>query len=429
MQRATRVNCCLIRYAEVGIKSDQTRAAWLKRLRRNVESCLRWNDVPFSRVAITQGRLIVYTEDQRAPSLLSRVFGVASTSQATELPRDMDVMKSEAVRIFRQRAPRSFRITTQRVTKDYPLTSQEINAVIGEAVYNIGGTVDLKECELNIRFEIIRDNAYVFTDVIRGVGGLPLGVQRTACAVIRTMHDVVAAWLFMRRGGSLDLIVRDGPQATGFIDSLMGSACKGLRVQLVPDDASMHRALAAHAERGQEVVVSAYPLGNGAGLVELCPCEAYSDAMVEDTMAHAGLETPPALENHLISAGGIVYHGDDILLIRRKDEGTWLPPKGGVDPNEFFREAALREIREETGLADVEAKRFIGKTRYSFARSGVTYTKDVYYYMCHTTDTAVTLEHLFDDHVFLPYEEALKKASFENDRRIMRRSERLRTAI
>jgi hypothetical protein len=41
----------------------------------------------------------------------------------------------------------------------------------------------------------------------------------------------------------------------------------------------------------------------------------------------------------------------------------------------------------------------------------------------------VTLEHLFDDHVFLPYEEALKKASFENDRRIMRRAERLRTAM
>ncbi|HHN81075.1 MAG TPA: NUDIX domain-containing protein [Methanomicrobia archaeon] len=425
MQRATRVNCCLIRYAEVGIKSDQTRAAWLKRLRRNAETCLHWNDVPFSRIVITQGRLIAYTDDQRAPDLLSRVFGVSSASPARELPLDLDVMKDEAKRLFRQHGPSSFRITTQRVTKKYPLTSQQINAAIGEAVYDIGGTVDLKNCELDIRFEIIHDSSYVFTNVVRGVGGLPLGVQRTACAVIRTMRDIVAAWLFMRRGGMLELIVLDGPRATGYIDILMDASCSGLRVQLVPDDASMRLALESQAQRGQEVVVSADPLGNDAGLVELCPCETYSDAMIERTMEHAGLREPPALEHHLISAGGIVYHGEDILLIRRKDEGTWIPPKGGVDPNEFFREAALREIREETGLADVEAGRFIGKTRYSFARLGTTYTKDVYYYACQTGDTNVKLEHLFDDYVFLPYEAALELASFENDRRIMRQAARI----
>jgi thiamine biosynthesis protein ThiI len=208
-----------VRYAELGIKSDQTRKMWLRQLRDNVVRCLAWDDIPYSRVKIVQGRLIVYTRDGSAPACLRRVFGVASVSPAVELPSDMERIKKEALSLFHARAPKSFRVTSQRVTKDFPLTSQQINEQVGEAVYGAGGTVRLTAYELNIRIEIIHGRAYVFSSALQGVGGLPLGTQQRGCAVVETERDVLAALLFMRRGCPVELVVLDTNQAGQYLSS------------------------------------------------------------------------------------------------------------------------------------------------------------------------------------------------------------------
>ncbi|XVH31497.1 NUDIX domain-containing protein [Haloferacaceae archaeon DSL9] len=55
--------------------------------------------------------------------------------------------------------------------------------------------------------------------------------------------------------------------------------------------------------------------------------------------------------SHEMVAGVVIERDDEILLIR--EHGRWTLPKGGVEPGELTREAALREAEEETGL-DVE---------------------------------------------------------------------------
>lgn len=52
-------------------------------------------------------------------------------------------------------------------------------------------------------------------------------------------------------------------------------------------------------------------------------------------------------------------HEGRILLERRSDNGMWGLPGGGIDPGESVKEAALREIKEETGL-NIEITRFVG---------------------------------------------------------------------
>lgn len=54
------------------------------------------------------------------------------------------------------------------------------------------------------------------------------------------------------------------------------------------------------------------------------------------------------------AAGGVVLRGEDdeaeVAVVHRPRHDDWSFPKGKLDPGETFEEAALREVREETGL-------------------------------------------------------------------------------
>ncbi len=65
------------------------------------------------------------------------------------------------------------------------------------------------------------------------------------------------------------------------------------------------------------------------------------------------------------AAGGIVYNTRrEILLIFRL--GHWDLPKGRIDEGELPEEAALREVREETGLREVFSDGFLTMTYHTF---------------------------------------------------------------
>ena len=65
------------------------------------------------------------------------------------------------------------------------------------------------------------------------------------------------------------------------------------------------------------------------------------------------------------AAGGLVQRDDDkILFIYRKNR--WDLPKGGIEKNELIIEAAQREVKEETGLADLIVIKKIGETFHLF---------------------------------------------------------------
>lgn len=59
--------------------------------------------------------------------------------------------------------------------------------------------------------------------------------------------------------------------------------------------------------------------------------------------------TVTATSRHL-TASMVVFDGPQVLLVHHKATGLWMFPGGHVDPDETPGEAALREVREETGL-------------------------------------------------------------------------------
>jgi 8-oxo-dGTP diphosphatase len=57
-----------------------------------------------------------------------------------------------------------------------------------------------------------------------------------------------------------------------------------------------------------------------------------------------------ALEPDVLAAGGVVRRGDEVAVVHRPKYDDWTLPKGKLNGGESFQDAALREVREETGL-------------------------------------------------------------------------------
>ena len=77
------------------------------------------------------------------------------------------------------------------------------------------------------------------------------------------------------------------------------------------------------------------------------------------------------------SAGGVIINGDGNLLLVQQHNNSWSFPKGGVHEGESELDAALREIREETGLTELELISDLGSyERYSIGLDGVAESKE-----------------------------------------------------
>ena len=96
----------------------------------------------------------------------------------------------------------NFRITTKRAEKTYPLTSTEVNRIVGAAVVErTGADVRLRDPELNIFIEIVGAQAYFYHERFAGAGGLPVGMSgQVACLLSGGIDSPVAAYRMMKRG-------------------------------------------------------------------------------------------------------------------------------------------------------------------------------------------------------------------------------------
>jgi len=130
-----------------------------------------------------------------------------------------------------------------------------------------------------------------------------------------------------------------------------------------------------------------------------------------------------------VSAGGVVWRKQDgrveVVLCGRRSESLWGLPKGTPDTGETIEQTALREVEEETGLK-VRLGDRIGTIQYWFTADGFRYHKRVHHWLMDPIGGDVNNhDHEFDEVEWIEIGEAKRRATYENERRILADAERL----
>jgi 8-oxo-dGTP pyrophosphatase MutT (NUDIX family) len=133
----------------------------------------------------------------------------------------------------------------------------------------------------------------------------------------------------------------------------------------------------------------------------------------------ADRRTSPRLE---FSAGGLVFDDEGrVLLIRARDlrnQPVWTLPKGALNPGETSIDAALREVREETGYR-CELVRELTPVTYWFQRDGRRIRKTVRWYLMRPLEKVGEHDHEVDEVLWADRADAQARLRYDSDRRLL----------
>ena len=172
-----------------------------------------------------QGRLIV--EDRGSEMDYDRVIpklvpifglvGVCPGVKTTDQPmQNLREVALKHMQMFFGKEKTTFKVEVKRADKRFALTSKEVAADIGgyilERMDNL--TVDVHNPAVTLRVEL-RNDAYVYSKVIKTFGGLPVGSSGKAVALLSGGIDSpVAAWMMAKRGIALECVYFHSPPYT-----------------------------------------------------------------------------------------------------------------------------------------------------------------------------------------------------------------------
>ncbi len=190
-------NVVIVRYSEISLKGDN-RIVFEKRLIDNIKDCLKKNNVKYEKIERLRGRIIIFAEQEL--NCLKYVFGISSFSHALVIEPEMKEIEKTVLKIIENKKFKTFRVSAQRLNKNFSLTSPEIERTIGSFVCEkLNKKVSLKDFDLEIGIEIL-DYAYVFTERVKGLNGLPVGVEGKVVSLIEDENSLLALLLMMKRG-------------------------------------------------------------------------------------------------------------------------------------------------------------------------------------------------------------------------------------
>lgn len=238
----------LVRYGELTLKSGN-RNTFVNQLKSNIKYAL----IPLEGYKVSANRDRMYvevTEDADVEEIMrriSRVFGVHSVSPVVKVEKDIEAIKEAAVVLAKDidEPGKTFKVDAKRSDKGFPYETFDLQQILGgEVLKHIAHlTVKVKDPDYKLIVEIRRDAAYLYSRVIKGAGGLPVGTGgKTLLMLSGGIDSPVAGIEVMRRGVTIEAIHFHSPPFTSeeskqkVIDltQIMAETAGEIKLHLVP---------------------------------------------------------------------------------------------------------------------------------------------------------------------------------------------------
>ena len=215
-------NSFLIKYGEIGLKGDN-RHLFEDALAKRIRVMLSRIDGEFE-IVKTRGRIYVHCAGdwkyEETVETLSRVFGVVGICPVMIFDAGgYDRLREDMLAYIREEHPGfagTFKVKARRVDKEFPMTSMEVDAALGEAILDNFPQmrVDVHHPELLFDVEI-RDKIYIYSKVIPGPGGMPVGTAGRAMLLLSGGIDSpVAGYMIAKRGVLIEAVYFHAPPYT-----------------------------------------------------------------------------------------------------------------------------------------------------------------------------------------------------------------------
>src|SRR4030066_200723 len=187
----------IVHYQEIVLKG-KNRYIFVNRLIENIKYATAGLGV--KQIRHKDGRLILDLSAGAGVEMisdrLSKTFGIANFVLTRRISNDVNVFKEEILHHIKDRDFKSFRVSARRGYKGYPLTSMDVDRIVGAHVKeSTGAKVNLTKPELTIYVQILSGETYFYLDKIQGPGGLPAGTGGlVVCLLSGGIDSPVAAY-------------------------------------------------------------------------------------------------------------------------------------------------------------------------------------------------------------------------------------------
>jgi thiamine biosynthesis protein ThiI len=212
----------LIKYAEIGVKG-KNRYLFEDALVKQIKYALKKCDGSFM-VHKTDGRIYVdalseFDFDETVDNL-KKVFGISGICPVVYVEDEgFEKLGETVVKYIDDVYPdkhKTFKVAARRARKNYPLNSMEINTEMGGVVLDAYPEmrVDVHHPDILLNIEI-RDKIYIYSEIIPGPGGMPVGTGGKAMLLLSGGIDSpVAGWMIAKRGVKIDAVYFHAPPYT-----------------------------------------------------------------------------------------------------------------------------------------------------------------------------------------------------------------------
>ncbi len=211
----------LLKYAEIGLKG-KNRNVFENALRDRVQETLA--RLGGYRVVREQGRIFVECPDgfdyEETVDALKTVFGVWGICPVVVIEstdwEEIAEGTGRYIEQFYEAKDFTFKVEAKRASKLYPITSPEICARMGE--YLLGRfpqlKVDVHQPKVRVHVEV-RTKTYVYSHIIKGPGGMPVGTGGKAMLLLSGGIDSpVAGYMIAKRGVAIEATYFHAPPYT-----------------------------------------------------------------------------------------------------------------------------------------------------------------------------------------------------------------------